>query len=330
MHRSTEATHSPDGSKTVSQMVRESEVWRDLQPQTTRCQHCPDWVFVGTAADAREAFAQHLRDVHPHVNPLTSKQRRNRMLQEAKQRRADMDAARVEQRAARAAEDRPAEADTGKRVRRVAAATPSRDAVGGARKTWTTRKRWTTETAIAAVQAFAAEHGRPPAMGDTLRNPALPPKTVGVRLYGSWGSLIEAAGFPRPTRATRYKTSSGSSRTVLGGSVSRLDEQQPDLGVAATADWERGRRRGHAGARSRTASAADRSAAARPRRRVIAPRGGRARASAVRQGSPPGALEARLDPDRRGDRLMRHRALRALTDEMLATLAQTGDQRPTN
>jgi hypothetical protein len=58
------------------------------------------------------------------------------------------------------------------------------------------------------------------------------------RTFGCWAGLVEAAGFPRPNRSTRYaKTSSGSSRAAIAdAAVSQPDEQQQDSNPAATAD----------------------------------------------------------------------------------------------
>lgn len=63
--RTTDRTHSPDGSKTVSETVRLHREWLDDQPSTVRCAHCPDWSFSGTAAEARAASADHRGSVHP-------------------------------------------------------------------------------------------------------------------------------------------------------------------------------------------------------------------------------------------------------------------------
>lgn len=70
------------------------------------------------------------------------------------------------------------------------------------------KPRWTRESAILAIQEYAVEHGRPPATVDALGNRSLPPYKTCAK-FGGWATLIEAAGFPRPTRATRYEKKGG-------------------------------------------------------------------------------------------------------------------------
>ena len=66
---------------------------------------------------------------------------------------------------------------------------------------------WTRERIIAAIQQWAAEHGRPPSARDWLHaDPDLRwPNRVSVYAgsgaippFASWADAIEAAGFPRP------------------------------------------------------------------------------------------------------------------------------------
>lgn len=107
---------------------------------------------------------------------------------------------------------------------------------------------WTREAAIAAVQAFAAEHGHPPSHADLAGNPLLPSAPTAKRLFGGpFSDLIVAAGFRRPGRGTRYKDSS--SERAASQSSERglarlhddggLDDEQPAMGARtpeATAD----------------------------------------------------------------------------------------------
>lgn len=60
-------------------------------------------------------------------------------------------------------------------------------------------KVWTREKIIAAIQAFAAEHGRPPT---STERPSMAQQSK--REFGSWADAVEAAGFAKPTRGTRY------------------------------------------------------------------------------------------------------------------------------
>ena len=63
--------------------------------------------------------------------------------------------------------------------------------------------KWTRESAIAAVQAWAQEHGHPPPSNH--RDRSLPSGPTAQKRFGGWANLIEAAGLPRPTKGTRYR-----------------------------------------------------------------------------------------------------------------------------
>jgi hypothetical protein len=66
------------------------------------------------------------------------------------------------------------------------------------------RPSWSRESALAAVGAFASEHEHPPRSHDGGPKNALPSEPTAAKLFGSWAAMIEAAGFERPTRGTRY------------------------------------------------------------------------------------------------------------------------------
>lgn len=66
-------------------------------------------------------------------------------------------------------------------------------------------RMWTRDTIVAAIQAWASEHGRPPRASDWMR--AAPGRPVSATVYShgayvapfaSWADAIEAAGFTRP------------------------------------------------------------------------------------------------------------------------------------
>lgn len=70
-------------------------------------------------------------------------------------------------------------------------------------------RRWTREAVVAAIQAWTAEHGRPPtatdwnsAMARAASRPErpddFPPVATVQREFGSWANAVEAAGFDRP------------------------------------------------------------------------------------------------------------------------------------
>lgn len=68
--------------------------------------------------------------------------------------------------------------------------------------TWS-RKRRTREEVIEAIQRFAVEHGRPPAISDFSGNRDYPSYGAAARLFGSWADAVVAAGFDRPTKVRR-------------------------------------------------------------------------------------------------------------------------------
>lgn len=59
--------------------------------------------------------------------------------------------------------------------------------------------KWTRESVIEAIQDFAREHGRPPMTADFAGGKG-PSGPTCVRIFGSWGDAVVAAGFPRPQR----------------------------------------------------------------------------------------------------------------------------------
>lgn len=64
---------------------------------------------------------------------------------------------------------------------------------------------WTFEGVAAAVRYFHRQHGRPPTHSD-IKNatPWLPAVSTLARLPFTLADAVEAAGFPRPTKQTRY------------------------------------------------------------------------------------------------------------------------------
>lgn len=60
-------------------------------------------------------------------------------------------------------------------------------------------RHWSPERILAAIRAWAAEHGRPPGAREWRHTrPTAPTTNTVVREFGSWANAIEAAGFPRP------------------------------------------------------------------------------------------------------------------------------------
>ena len=96
--------------------------------------------------------------------------------------------------------------------------------------------RFTAETAIAAVQAYAAEHGHPPAFRD------LPMAASAQTPFGSWAALVEAAGFERPTRQTKYGKPATPAPRFKGSPPERgAEEPAPDLRAALLGLLDAGR-----------------------------------------------------------------------------------------
>lgn len=67
----TTATHSADGSLTLSEIARREEEIRDGSAVVTRCglEGC-DWEYTGSAGEGRAVFVKHRSQYHPgHVSP---------------------------------------------------------------------------------------------------------------------------------------------------------------------------------------------------------------------------------------------------------------------
>jgi hypothetical protein len=63
--------------------------------------------------------------------------------------------------------------------------------------------RWSRETTLAALHAWAESRGRPPSLEQWRRaSPAHPSAATVRRLFGTWNAAVEAAGFEarRPGR----------------------------------------------------------------------------------------------------------------------------------
>jgi hypothetical protein len=66
----------------------------------------------------------------------------------------------------------------------------------------------TRDSVVAALRAFAAEHGYQPVSREAGSTYGLPSWHAVARIFGSWNAAIEAAGYrPYPARSTaRAKT----------------------------------------------------------------------------------------------------------------------------
>lgn len=143
----------------------------------TRCPHAGcSWTWVGTALRGKAAIPTHLKLMHGGVDPRTN------------------------------GEAPPlAEPDQGRGGIPVSEQVlESRSELSGsASGRRTNATPWTRETAIEAVRRFARDHdGRPPVSTETVGN-GLPNVGAARRLFGTFAGMIEAAGFPKPTRGGR-------------------------------------------------------------------------------------------------------------------------------
>lgn len=169
-HRGTDRELSPDGSKTVSQMMREHDEFMDGQPMVTRCtiEGC-DWHHDGTVAEGRELAAAHREKSHP-------------VLPGDRRRAEEREAARQARR--QAAERRAAPGAAGK-------ATPAQPAENkGGRKV-----RWPKERVLESLKRFVEENGRVPTQADWKRSSEHYPVwgTAARAFGGSWTRAKEAA-----------------------------------------------------------------------------------------------------------------------------------------
>jgi hypothetical protein len=103
------------------------------------------------------------------------------------------------------------------------------------------RRRWTRETAVAAVQAFAREHGRVPSANDMSPRNGLPALPLRTDIAGGLGELVELAGFPRPLaggvrqRSVLAEREPTAGETALIRAASRGDSE-PSGAPAAVSD----------------------------------------------------------------------------------------------
>lgn len=172
-------------ARTSAEMKESHAQWLAEQPMTLRCQlpKCR-WRYTGPAAQAIEQAKAHRLEKHPDLKPRT----RAQIVAEAKKKRPIAMSP-----AASLPEPEPELPKPKEEVVTLDAPEPEP----------TKRFRWETDTAIEAVKAWAATHGRPPGSKEAISGSGLPSPPAATRLFGSWGSLIKAAGFPRPVRGRK-------------------------------------------------------------------------------------------------------------------------------
>lgn len=131
-------------------------------------------------------------------------------------------------------------ASTGDSVEATAATVEAEADVDGTTKRSGTPSAWTAEQIVAVIRAHAAEHGTPPTNNAWLKATAEHPSGSTVyRIFGSWASAIEAAGFPRPTRGGSHPKVQGQESEVApnggrtGHGVARWDRESAILAVTA-------------------------------------------------------------------------------------------------
>lgn len=192
----TAKSHAPDGSKTISELQREHNVWRDSQPSKVACgvAGC-GWKFVGTVGTCRSAFAAHRASAHPDVgkkNPAMPPAGPPPPPKVPK-------AARVPRESKPAAEKKPKKPPAPrKRKPRPKTAAPAGAPRAGS-GIYVTR-----EQAIAAVQAKAAELGRTPTRKEWARENFSPShETIVRRLGPKWADVCASCDLPVPVRRSR-------------------------------------------------------------------------------------------------------------------------------
>jgi hypothetical protein len=211
----------PPVRKLVSEMNAEHQAWCDAQPAVTVCAWC-DWTFEGSAGDGRDAFVAHRSEAHPDWKP---RRVRKRLLPkgvipmvpvkdpDAKAEGKERASSLAELHVRRGLEEEEAGAEsTGEpssspSPRRSSRPSPLANPYGLAKAG--RGHIWTKEAALQACQDFRARHGRPPQTRDLkVANGGQIPSLMTLRKLGwTLADYVEAAGYERPTRRTRYPSS---------------------------------------------------------------------------------------------------------------------------
>jgi hypothetical protein len=99
-------------------------------------------------------------------------------------------------------------------------------------------RHWTSETVVAAIQVFAARHGRPPTATECLHGErdGVPPVSIVQREFGSWLAGVRAAGFEVPGVGKYERTDETRAKMSAAQSVAGI-EWTPDLILAAIREW---------------------------------------------------------------------------------------------
>jgi hypothetical protein len=95
---------------------------------------------------------------------------------------------------------------------------------------------WTREAAIAAVKAFAAEHGRPPRVADfkDAGPGTLPSNGSACQLFGEWTTMVVAAGLePAKTTVPRTPRSRGRAAVPDSPPPSEAPDQEEETSSEA-------------------------------------------------------------------------------------------------
>lgn len=92
--------------------------------------------------------------------------------------------------------------------------------------------KWTRANTVAAIQAFAGRHKRPPRNADRTARNGLPPQ--GQPSGHVWSDLVEEAGFPRPARGGVK----GSGRAAAKPPAPVERDAHPDPGPAPSRELE--------------------------------------------------------------------------------------------
>ncbi|HET6303828.1 MAG TPA: hypothetical protein VFG80_03535 [Myxococcota bacterium] len=180
----TQAEAAPDpaenagGGRSIAALEAREREATLAQEITVRCADCL-WETAGTALEARRAWAAHRRDEHSDDSGLRLLER-----MEAGPRKRRRGAPKV------GGANQDLEANLRRtRLEGGGRGSPRVDGQDGRR-----------EAALAAIRAYAAEHGAPPRLRDSVAG--FSAATL-QRIFGSFAEAIEQAGFPRPRRGAR-------------------------------------------------------------------------------------------------------------------------------
>lgn len=214
----SEKSHGVDGLKTVGEIAREERAAFDALPMVVRCAigDC-GWWFEGSAGEARAEAAGHRARVHggrawegqPFMGFET-----NGGAEAGVEALARMDAGEPQR---PLGEGEPSGGEPGLESGGPAAdpGSAQQGILSGSSPSPSGRKKWTREAMLAAIRAFAEEHGRAPAVKEwDRRTDDGPGRNAIAYEFGSWNRAITAAGLTPRIRGQKIAPLSAGPRTT--------------------------------------------------------------------------------------------------------------------